>query len=53
MTEAEWDEVQEKMIAAFEFSASERFYESEDREEFARHQEGLNLFAKYYWNLWW
>jgi hypothetical protein len=52
MTEQAWDEALDKMIAAFEFGASQERW-SADSAEYTRHQEGLDLFAKYFWALWW
>jgi hypothetical protein len=48
----EWNSILDKMIAAFEFAGSEKRWLSEHK-EYENHQEGLDLFAKYYWNLWW
>jgi hypothetical protein len=52
LEEKEWHDILDKMIAAFEFSGSESRW-SADQEEFLKHQEGLDLFAQYYWALWW
>lgn len=52
MTKEEWNIILDKMIAMFEFSASEARYIA-DKKEFDKHQEGLELFTKYYWHLWW
>lgn len=51
-TEQEWDKQLDKMIAAFEFGASEERWAA-PHDEYAKHQEGLDLFAKYFWALWW
>ncbi len=49
----EWHAVLNKMIDAFEFTATEEFpLDIKDESQFGIHQEGLNLFAKYYWHLW-
>lgn len=52
LEEAEWQEKLDKMIAAFEFGASEERW-SAGPEEYKKHEEGLKLFAEYYWALWW
>jgi hypothetical protein len=52
LTPGSWDEILDKMIAAFEFGASEERW-SASQEEYAKHQEGLDLFAQYFWHLWW
>ena len=53
LSEAEWDAILDKMIAAFDFAASEERWNATS-EEYAEHQEGLELFAKYYFaHLWW
>jgi len=51
-SEKEWEEILDKMIAAFEFAASEDYwtYETEPHEKF---HEGLKLFEEYYSSLWW
>ncbi len=52
MSEKEWEEKLDKMIAAFEFAGSEERWMAKP-EEYTKHQEGINLFAEYYWALWW
>jgi hypothetical protein len=52
MTEQEWAEKLDKMIDFFEFAGSEYRW-SAGPEEYDKHQEGLELFVKHYWNLWW
>jgi hypothetical protein len=52
MSEQEWDAILLKMIAAFEFAASEERW-SASHTEYQKHQEGINLFAEYFWHLWW
>ena len=49
---SEWDAILDKMIAAFEFYASEEKYDAHP-DEYEEHQEGLDLFAKYFGHLWW
>ena len=48
----QWEVMLDKMIAAFEFTVSKDRYLNEV-EGYKKHQEGLDLFAKYFWNLWW
>jgi hypothetical protein len=52
MSEQEWDVILLKMIAAFEFAASEERW-SASHTEYHKHQEGINLFAEHFWHLWW
>lgn len=52
LTMEEWQAMLDKMIAAFEFAASEERW-SAGPEEFEKHNEGLELFAQWYWALWW
>jgi hypothetical protein len=52
-TEEEWDATIDKMIFAFEWASSEKKYNWIDTEEFKRVEEGIALFAKYYFHLWW
>jgi hypothetical protein len=52
LSEEEWFSTLDKMIAAFEFAASEKRW-SAGPEEYEKHNEGLMLFAQYYWALWW
>lgn len=47
-----WTRELDKMIAAFEFAGSEARWLAKP-EEFDKHQEGLELFAKHYFSLWW
>ncbi len=50
--EEEWNAILDKMISAFEFASSEARWNA-DESEYVRHQEGINLFAKHYFSLWW
>lgn len=52
LTPEAWDEILDKMIAAFAFGASEERWNA-DQAEYDKHREGLELFAKYFWDLWW
>jgi hypothetical protein len=52
MSEKEWAENLDKMIAAFEFAGSEERWMAGPK-EYEKHQEGIDLFAKHYWGLWW
>lgn len=51
MTEEEWDACLDKMIASFEFTASDDFF-GVGVEGHKVHEEGLILFGKYFWSLW-
>ena len=48
----DWHRDLDKMIAAFEFAGSDERWAA-GNEEFAKAQEGLDLFAKNYFLLWW
>jgi hypothetical protein len=48
----EWNIILDKMIAAFEFAHSGRRFDAPP-EDFDKYQKGINLFAKYYFALWW
>jgi hypothetical protein len=48
LTEKEWDTILGKMVHAFEKSLSFHLTKEEDEEV----QEGLNLFAEYFFSLW-
>jgi len=52
LTEKEWANHLDKMIAAFEFAGSDARW-SASPEEYEKHQEGINLFAEYFFGLWW
>ena len=52
LTPEEWDQMLDKMIAAFEFGASEERWAA-NQAAYDAHQEGLDLFARYFWDLWW
>lgn len=52
MKEREWNDILDKMIASFEFAASEERWKATP-EDYDKHKEGLQLFAEYYWALWW
>jgi|SRR6185369_9639069 len=49
----QWYDELDKMIAAFEWYGSEKRWADNEFEKMKEHQEGLNLFAKYYGGLWW
>ena len=51
LTEQEWDEIQDKMIWAFEQKIKDDMYDS-SAEEHAKMEEGFRLFGEYYQNLW-
>ena len=52
MSEGEWQRDLDKMVEAFEFSASEKRWLASP-EEYDKHQEGIELFAKNFFGLWW
>jgi hypothetical protein len=52
LKEQEWNDKLDKMIAAFEFAASEDRWMAKP-EDYDKHNEGIKLFAEYYWALWW
>jgi hypothetical protein len=47
-----WDEYLGLMIDAFEFYSSDAIYDATEQ-DFAKHVEGLELFAENYNHLWW
>lgn len=49
----EWADELDKMIAAFEWYGSETRWSDNEHQMMQKHQEGLDLFAKYYGGLWW
>jgi hypothetical protein len=56
MTLEEWEDILDKMIDAFEFKVKEddeSWTLEEEKAVSDRVQEGLDLFAKYYFCLWW
>lgn len=53
LTEEEWNTILNKMIAAFEWYASEDRYGADEFENIKKHQEGIDLFAEWYAGLWW
>lgn len=52
LSEKEWADELDKMIAAFEFAASETRWVAPP-DEYKKHQEGIDLFAKHFFGLWW
>lgn len=48
----EWRDKLDKMIAAFEFAGSDKRWNANPT-EYEKYREGLDLFAKNYWSLWW
>ena len=52
LKEDEWNLILDKMIAAFEFAASDKRWVAES-EEYQKHNEGIKLFAEHFWSLWW
>jgi len=51
MTDKEWQADLDKMVAAFEFAASNEHWMAEPK-EYEKHQEGIDLFAKHFFDLW-
>lgn len=52
LTEKEWDDILDKMIHSFEFLAGDH-YSNDNEDDWVKVDEGLELFSKYYNNLWW
>lgn len=52
ITREEWMNIIDKMIIAFEFASSDSRWEDAPG-EYEKHQEGIDLFAKYFFALWW
>lgn len=52
MTVEEWETILDKMIAAFEYYGSDERWGGNEFEMCELHQEGIDLFAKYYGRLW-
>lgn len=52
MSDLEWQQDLDKMIAAFEFAGGDKRWMAEP-EEYKKHQDGINLFAKHFFGLWW
>ena len=48
MSEEKWDDILDKMIYAFECINKDTIFDNEDSVD-----EGLDLFRKYFFNLWW
>lgn len=53
MTEEEWAAILDKMVAAFEWYASDDRWGKDEFKNIQKHQEGIELFAKHYAGLWW
>jgi len=53
LTSEQWDIILDQMIFSFEWAASDYVERAEDMETYQRVQEGLDLFGKWYQNLWW
>jgi hypothetical protein len=53
LTEEEWKDIIQEMIDAFDFFANRQFTIEPTEEEWARANEGMRLFAKWYNYLWW
>lgn len=48
----DWNNMLDKMIAAFEFYGSDEHWNAPS-EEWKKHHEGIKLFAEWYGALWW
>lgn len=53
ITSREWDQIIDKMIFSFEWTATEVIDRAEDGETMAKVHEGVELFGKYFLHLWW
>ena len=53
MTDEEWGAILDKMVAAFEWYASDDRWGPNEFKNIEKHQEGIELFAKHYAGLWW
>ncbi len=53
LTWEEWQAALDQMIAAFEYAGSEERWNDVAGKGQDLHQEGLELFSKYYFRLWW
>jgi len=54
LTPESWDAILDEMIFAFQFYSTEKMYQWDSTpEEYSRVQKGLELFGKYYPDLWW
>lgn len=52
LTEQEWDNILDELIWTFEFIGSDAYWES-NPENYERMERGLDLFRKYFNELWW
>lgn len=50
LTENEWNDILDKMIFSFKYANDDSI---EERENYSKFEEGINLFAKYFLQLWW
>ena len=53
MTEKQWDDILDRMIAAFEFLGSDERWMCYDNKKWNEVNEGLKLFGEYFTALWW
>jgi hypothetical protein len=53
LTSEKWDEILDKMIAAFEIIADDKQYWTMNEEQYRIVKRGLKLFYIYYRDLWW
>lgn len=52
VSEEEWQSNLDKMIAFFEFASSEERWNAAP-DEYEKYNEGIDLFAKHFYDLWW
>ena len=53
LTEKKWDEILDKIICAFSLISKEQWDWETDKEKVRQVDEGLDLFRKWYFDLWW
>jgi hypothetical protein len=53
ITSEQWDEILDKMIFAFDQIIEDDYSKMSDPDCFEKIKEGLSLFHKYYFDLWW
>ena len=51
LTVEEWDAILDEMIETFRYISSDEYWDAE-QEDYQRVADGLQLFAKWYMNLW-
>lgn len=54
LTENEWNDILDKMIFSFESIVNDTIdFTIDEKENYNKFEEGINLFAKYFLQLWW